>query len=91
MSIPVRSLNISAARCGTVPLPADANVNVPDRALASASNSRTVFASTCGLATRMNGDTASSVIGVNALSGSYGSFGYITCEITNGVGAKSSV
>jgi hypothetical protein len=41
--MPVRSLIISAARCGAVPTPADAKLSLPGLALAYAISSANVF------------------------------------------------
>ena len=48
---PATLLKVSQARCGTVPLPADAQLISPGFALASATRSATEFAGTFGLTT----------------------------------------
>ena len=53
--------NITAQRCGVVPIPPDAKLIVPGFALLSAMNSASVLAGTFGLTTSTFGRLATSV------------------------------
>ena len=55
-SIPVWSLNISPARCGVVPMPAEAKLSFPGLALPYATSSGNVFTGRVGLMTRTSGE-----------------------------------
>ncbi len=69
-SVPVRSLNSSVARCGTLPLPGEPYMIVPGFAFASASSSCGVAAPTEGCTVRISGDDASSATPVKSFAAS---------------------
>ena len=57
MLAPVRSLNSSVARCGTLPLPGDPYVSSPGLDFASATSSCGVLAGNAAFAVRISGDS----------------------------------
>ena len=75
MSILAIDLNISPARCVTVPPPAEAKLIVPGLAVASAINSRELAAASAGLATRMPATLHRWITGSKSFSVSNGNFG----------------
>ena len=66
MSTFASDLNNSPAMCGGVPWPAEAKVNTPGFALASAMTSRAVFAGSEGCATTSVGPDSSSDTGTKS-------------------------
>ena len=71
-SVPVISLNSSAAMCGVPLMPGDAADNVPGLALASAIRSLIVRTGNAGWATSTLADSATWEIAVRSRSVSYG-------------------
>src|ERR1700722_16871097 len=74
MSIPAMLLSILPARCGTAPVPVEANDSLPGLALAYAISSGMVLNGSAGLVTSTNGTWQSSAIGTKSATGSYDSF-----------------
>ena len=72
--VPVAAWKISAVRCGEPPLPELAKVTAPGLAFEKAISSLTELGANDGLAISTNGSSHTSEIGVNAVSGLYGSF-----------------
>ena len=75
MSTPVMVLNISAVRCGWLPLPAELYESSPGWARASAISSFTLRTGSEGCATSRLGSATRFVIAVKSRIGSKGSFG----------------
>ncbi len=73
MSTPAMDFNHSPDRRDWLPLPPEAKVSSPGRALASATNSRTFFAGTALCTTRMFEVMNTCEIGAKSFTGSYGS------------------
>ena len=67
-------MNIASPRCPVVPMPGEPKLSLPGCALASATNSFSVFASTFGCTTSSIGISATFEIGMNAVSASNGIF-----------------
>src|SRR5262249_59716220 len=74
-SRPCESLNSSPERCGVVPSPAEAKLNLPGCALVYAISSLTLVTGSEGCTVSILGETAANVTGSKSLYGSYGIFG----------------
>src|SRR5262245_26962376 len=74
-STPAMLLNISPAKCGVLPLPAEGKLSLPGCAWAYAINSFTDFTGNDGCTTTKCGTEAVSVTGAKSLITSYGNCG----------------